>query len=263
MAKTPTLRRFAALYDLHWGYEISSGEKVPLHDPRAFSVTMQFLKDFKPHDLILGGDILDCGAVSHWNKLKPRKVEGFRLLKDAEECRKQVIEPLENMLPKDGRKVYIVGNHEDWLEDVMDKEPALSGLLDLKKLLRLQQWEVIPQGKGTWYGKLYYMHGDTIKGGTHCAKKGVDDYTRNVRFGHHHTYQAFTKTSPIDTELPHTGIALPCLCGREPGYMERIPNRWVQGFQWGYMSESGVPFEEHIAIIINGQVSINGKLYKA
>lgn len=256
------MRRFAALYDLHFGYETVGGHKKTLHDPAALNTTLKFLSDFKPQDLILGGDILDCGAVSHWTKHKPRKTEGMRLLRDAEECRAEVLDPLEAILPREGKRIYLIGNHEDWLDDAMDADPALEGLLDIRRLLGLGKWQVQPQGEGIDYGKLHYIHGDTVGGGEHCAKKGVIDYGQNVRFGHYHTYQVFTKTSPIKNKLPHTGIALPCLCTKDVGYNEKKPSRWVQGFQWGYMSSSGVPFEEHIAIIINGTLSVMGKVYR-
>jgi hypothetical protein len=256
-----SVRRFAALYDLHWGSENVGGHKKPLHDPRALDVTLQFLSDFKPHDVYLGGDFLDCGVISHHNKGKARKTEGFRLLRDAEECQKNVIEPLEKLVP--GRKIYQIGNHEDWLKDLADEMPGLEGMVEITKLLKLGKWEVVEQGKGIQYGKLYFMHGDTIKGGGEmCAKKGVMDYERNVRFGHFHTYQVYTKVSPVENEVARTGMAIPCLCRKDVGYMERIPNKWVQGFLYGYMTDKG-PFGEHIAIIINGQLVTNGKVYRA
>jgi hypothetical protein len=254
------LRRFAAIFDLHWGYENVGGHKKSFHDPRAWETTLKFLSDFKPQDIILGGDILDCGAISHHNQGKPRKTEGFRLLRDAEECHANVIKPLESILPKDGRKEYIVGNHEDWIEQLLDEDPALEGLIDIRQLLKLGKWNVTKQGGGVQYGKLYFVHGDTVTGGEHVAKAGVVNYERNLRFGHHHTYQTYTKTSPIDTLLPHTGIAVPCLCSKDVGYMRRRPNRWVQGFEYGYMSTKG-PFSDNIAVIINGQLVMNGKTY--
>lgn len=257
-----TMRRFAATYDLHFGWESVGGHKKPLHDPRAWGAALQFFQDFKPQDFFFGGDVMDCGAISHWNKGKPRKTEGFRLLKDAEDCYRDVIQPVEALLPRDGQKAYLIGNHEAWIDDLLDTDPALEGLVDIKKLLHLDKWQIVEQGRSIKYGKLHFIHGDTIKGGIHCAKKAVDDYGRNIRFGHFHTLQTFTKTSPLDNELPHTGVAIPCLCSKDVGFMKRSPNRWVQGFLWGYMSPTGVPFEEHVAVIINGQMSVNGKIYR-
>lgn len=256
------VRRFAALFDAHVGFESKGGHKKPLHDPRALDVAMQFLEDFKPHDVILGGDILDCGAISHHNKGKARKTEGFRLLSDAKECRRLVIDPIEKLVPRGGTLVYLTGNHEDWIEDLLDEQPALEGMVNIQDLLGLgDKWQVVEQGRGVTYNKLYFCHGDTVKGGEHVAKNAVISYERNIRFGHHHTYQVYTKTSPVDAEVAKTGVAVPCLCSKDVGYMERIPNKWVQGFEWGYIEEGGA-FEDHIAVIIRGRTVVSGHVYE-
>lgn len=256
------IKRFAALYDAHIGYESVGGHKKPLHDPRALSIALQFLEDFKPHDLILGGDILDCGAIAyHHNKGKPRKTEGFRLQRDAEECRNLLLNPLEKLLPSSGAKIYLTGNHESWIDDMLDSDPALEGLISVQTLLNLKKWTLIEQGRGYQYHKLYFLHGDTVKGGENCAKKAVLDYERNVRFGHYHTMQTFTKTSPVDAEVAKTGVAVPCLCSKDVGYMERIPNRWVQGFLYGWIDEESGVFSDQVAVIIRGKAIINGKVY--
>ena len=53
------MEKFVALFDMHWGYERDgSRHKVPLHDQKAISVAMQFIEDFKPDHVILGGDTL-------------------------------------------------------------------------------------------------------------------------------------------------------------------------------------------------------------
>lgn len=257
-----TVRRFAAIWDVHYGYETVGGHKKAFHDLKAWGACLSFLEDFKPQDFFFGGDILDCGAISHHNYGQPRKTEGFRLLRDAEECQTTIIKPIEAILPRDGRKVLILGNHEDWIEQLLDRDPALEGLVDIRKLLSLSsKWDVIPQGGGASYGKLYFLHGDTVTGGEFCAKKAVLEYERNVRFGHHHTFQTYTKTSPIDVKLPKTGIAVPCMCVKDIGYARRRPNRWVQGFLWGYMTEDG-PFADYVSVIVNGRMIANGKVYK-
>ena len=115
------MTKFVFLADLHYGFERKGGHKIPLHDAKAFDIVMKFCQDFKPDTLVLGGDMLDCGAISRHNHGKPGRVEGMRLLSDAEGCREGYIEPLAQLDVK--RKVYIIGNHEDWLGDVEDTLP--------------------------------------------------------------------------------------------------------------------------------------------
>ena len=251
------MEKFLALYDLHWGYERKGGHKVALHDPRALGAALAFARDFKPDHIILGGDILDCGAVSHHNKRTAGYTEGLRLLSDAKDCRKAVLEPLEALKPS--TMTYIIGNHEDWLQDIVDEVPGLEGIVDIKSLLKLDGWKIIPQGEAHKLGKLTFIHGDQFKGGEHTAKAAVTAYERNVRFGHFHTFQVHTKTSAIDAN-GHTGMAVPCLCKKSPRYGGGAPNRWVQGFLWGYVGKG--TFNDYVSVIVNGSVTVNGKEYR-
>lgn len=251
-------KRFVALYDAHFGSELRNGHKVPLHDPRAINVAMQFIKDFQPDHVILGGDMLDCGAISHHNKDKAGQIEGLRILADAKELRAKVIEPLEKSVP--GRLVYLTGNHEDWLNDLIVKQPGLAGIVDIKSILSLSaRWEVVPNGGASRLDKLAFVHGDQIKGGQNPAKAAVEAFNRNIFLGHFHTYQAYTKVNSLD-QHGHTGTVVPCLCKRDPSYGAGAPNRWVQGFLYGWTSPQ--QFNSYVPIIIGGKATINGKAYK-
>lgn len=253
------MERYVALFDIHWGYERdASRHKVPLHDVRACNVALAFIKDFKPHHVLLGGDILDCGAISHHRKGIVGQLEGLRLLAEAQECRERIIEPIAGLTP--GRLIYHIGNHEDWLQDVTDELPALEGIVDIRALLQLgKKWEVIPQGGISRLGKLVFAHGDQLRGGEHVAKAAVTAYEKSIRFGHFHTYQTYTKVAPVDT-AGHTGIAVPCLCKKGHRYGQGAPNRWAQGFLYGYLHPDG-SFNDYVALIINGKATINGKHY--
>lgn len=222
---------------------------------------LAFAKEFKPDTFIWGGDALDAGVISHHNHGKPGATEGLKLREDATEGRKAFIAPIEAIVPKAGDLIYMVGNHEDWLTDLTDQIPALEGIIDLPVLLKLDRWKVIPQGGAFNLGKLTFVHGDTVKGGEHVAKNAVVNYERSIRFGHHHTFQAYTKNSALDYKNAKTGICVPCLCTKTPKYGEGAPNRWTQGFCYGYIGEGGT-FHDYIAIIVDGKTVINGKVYK-
>lgn len=254
------MKRFIATYDLHFGYERIGGHKIPLHDLKAWNTVLAFAKDFQPDVWIHGGDMLDCGVISHHNHGKPGATEGLKLLADATEGRAIFIEPVEKIVGK-GELVYIVGNHEDWLTDLTDQLPSLEGLIDLDTLLKLKRWKVIPQGGAFNLGKLTFIHGDTIKGGENCAKAAVIGYERNIRFGHFHTHQTFTKNSALDYKNAKTGVCVPCLCSKTPKYGEGAPNRWAQGFLYGYMREGGF-FNDYVANIVDGTCTINGITYR-
>lgn len=254
------MHKFLATYDLHFGFERKNGHKIPLHDTKAWGATLAFARDFKPDTWIIGGDFLDCGVISHHNHGKPGATEGLKLIGDATEGRKFFIDPIEEIMGSK-EKVYLIGNHEDWLTDLTDKIPALEGLVDLETLLHLGKWNVVPQGGTYRLGKLTFIHGDTVKGGEHVAKNAVINYERNIRFGHHHSYQTYTKCSAIDLKNAKTGVSVPCLCGKSPKYGEGSPNRWAQGFLYGYIGDKGY-FNDYVVIVVDGQCIVNGKLYK-
>ena len=252
------MKRFIATFDLHLGFERRNGHKIALHDPKAWAAVMKFAQDFKPHTWIHGGDMLDCGAISHHNRGKPGRTEGLRLLADAEEGVKTFITPVEEVTLDD--LVYLTGNHEDWLNDLIDDLPSLEGVVNLTKLLHLEKWTVINQGGFYNLGKLTFIHGDQLSGGEHVAKNAVITYERSVRFGHHHTFQAYTKASPLAYKLARTGLAIPCLCTKDPKYGEGKANRWVQGFLYGYLHEGGA-YNDYVPIILDGKFTVNGKVY--
>lgn len=256
---TPKIERFVALFDLHYGYERKNGHKVPLHDSAALATTLDFIQDFKPHHVVLGGDILDCGAISHHNHGRPGAVEGMRLVTDATELSQEVIKPLEDLVP--GKLVYHIGNHEDWLQDLSDTVPALEGMLDIRTILKLsKRWEVIEQGAHSKLGKLIFVHGDQIRGNANPGKTAVEAYEKNIRLGHFHTYQTFTKTSAVE-DNGHTGTVVPCLCKKNPRYNEGAPNKWMQGFLYGYINQTDGSFSDYVAVIVKGKTIINGKVY--
>jgi UDP-2,3-diacylglucosamine pyrophosphatase LpxH len=256
------MKTFVSLFDLHYGYQRDSyRHKKPLHDLKAMDVALQFVSDFKPDHLVLGGDILDCGVISHHNRNKPGRTEGFRLRDDARELRTNFLDPLE-AANKKAKRYYITGNHEDWLEDMVDENPGYEGYTNLDRVLSLgAAWKVVPQGGHVNLGKLTFLHGDQLRGGEHVAKAAVVAYERSVRFGHFHTYQTYTKTSALDIKQGRTGIVVPCLCSKDPKYGEGAPNRWVQGLNFGWIHRDG-SYTDYVAIIVNGRTVINGKEYK-
>lgn len=255
------MQKYVALYDLHWGYERKNGHKVALHDIKAINAALAFASDFKPDTIILGGDALDCGCISHHNHGKPGATEGMKLLEDAKGLIDNVIKPLESLKAKN--YVYLIGNHEVWLQDLEELIPALEGFLDVQAVLKLDKgkWQVIPQGGAYHLGKLTFIHGDTISGGEHVAKNAVVNYEKNIRFGHFHTYQTYAKGSALEYKNGKTGVAVPCLCGKTPKYTRGRPNRWMQGFNFGYVDSGGF-FTDYVAIIVNGRTVVNGKEYR-
>jgi hypothetical protein len=252
------------MFDAHYGFErLSTRHYKPIHNMKAIEPIFRFMEDFKPNAFVFGGDQLDLGEVSHWNRAKRLSMEGLRLSETIEGFRRDIQDEVEKRMAPKSTLLWHEGNHENWLMDLVDENPALDGLLNLQQLLGLgDRWRFVPQGKTSRLGKLYFAHGDQIKGGEHIAKAGVLHWEKSIRFGHHHTYQVFTKTSALDARDTHTGVSVPCLCRRDLKYGEGKPNRWVNGFLWGTIYPDG-SFTDQVTIIVDGKFYANGKTYRA
>jgi hypothetical protein len=248
--------------DMHFGWERVNGVKRPIHNTKAINAMMAFVSDFKPDIFVNLGDALDCGSVSHWNKGKRRSVEGLRLIEDAAEAKKGLLEPINKILPANAQKVFHTGNHEQWLDDLLEEYPGLEGYIGVDQMLGLSEtgWTIIPQGGVSKFGKLYFAHGDTV-GGKHVADVAVNHYERSIRFGHHHTAQMATKISALDITDVRTGVAVPCLCNRGPSYTRGRADRWINGFGYGYVFPDG-SFTDTVVVIVGGRFHWNGRTYR-
>lgn len=239
------------------------GKLRDVHDVKAHSVLLQIASDFKPTHIINGGDGLDCGAISHHRLAEgARSVEGFRLSRDADLYRKEVLAPLEKLK---SARIYIEGNHEAWLEQFLDQVPGLEGAVSLDSLLKLSQngWTLKPQGSVvTIGGKLHFLHGDTVRGGDNCAKSAVISYGRSVLFGHYHTSQRYTKHNALDATDIHRGFAVGCLCRRDPRFIKSAPNRWSQSIALIEEETKTGQFQVNEIEISEGKAIYNGKIYR-
>lgn len=257
------MKRCVVLPDIHF----------PLHNKKAVSVAMKFVKWFKPDIVVLGGDALEMGPADHWAKEKCnlRKSEGQRLLRDYQDFDKEILTPLERMCPR-ARKVYLGGNHEIWAERLVDEFPALEGFVEVENALRLKErgWEWIPylvkQRHGGIHkgilkiGKLTIVHGEYTN--KYHAAKTADSFMKSVLYFHTHDLQVFTKVTVEDPNDFHTCSSGGCLSDRSPQYMWGRPNRWVHAFAVIYFQDNG-NFNLYIPVIIKGKFIFAGRTFSA
>jgi hypothetical protein len=208
-----------AVFDLHY----------PHHTERLWKNILRFTADFAPDVFLFGGDNMNMDAFDHWKreKNKRRQMEGVRVKKDYKGFQSAVLNPLEKRLPNACRKVFMLGNHEDWAKQYIDEHPESEGYYEIEHNLDLDDWEVYEYGQSAQVGKLHFIHGLYVV--QHNAAKTVSVYHRNVVYGHGHTYQAHTEITPLDSDA-HTGTQIPCACEMNPDYARNKPNAWLNGF---------------------------------
>ena len=236
-----------ALYDLHF----------PSHDKACLNAVCEFIKDFKPDWLILGGDQLQLDMISSYNQFKLKNLEGKRLYKDYKEFQIQVLNRIESLLPKNCKKFFMLGNHEYRIDRLIEKHPELEGLIELENHLNLKDWTIIPYNDTFSIGDMYFAHGWYWN--KYYAEKTLRIAQKMIFVGHAHTPQIHTAISPVYT-LPKQCTGIGCLCNINPEYLENAPNAWVHQFLFWYMFSDGT-FTYYTPIIINGRCIINGKVY--
>jgi hypothetical protein len=264
-----TPKKFILAFDIHTGWERAyvRGQFVErrVDNPAAINALLNFASDFKPDIWVFGGDQINCGPVSHWNRRKPRLVEGFKLADELDLFSSSILRHvIKDILPKRNRRlVWLPGNHEAWWDQFIEENPAVAGMSSIEKYLGLDKiagCELYSQGEVANIGKCYVMHGDVLPGGKYHARIAVETYRRNMRFGHYHQYEAATLINPLDEKDVHTAISAPCLCSRGASYGKNAPNKWVNGFIYGYAYPDGM-FHDTVVIMTGNEFIANEKLY--
>ena len=239
---------------------------IPNEDKPAMETALKIIQWYKPHTIVILGDFLDCTPVSHWLKenKRYRTKEGLRLKDDYDRANK-LLDKI--TIPSVKHLVYINGNHEDWINDAIESQPELDGLINLDIGLKFKERRErglklthLEYGEFFNLGKLWLTHGTYT--GTHHAKKHVESYGRSIVYGHLHDVQLYVKVCPIDIEDKHLGLSLGCLANKNPQFMENRPNNWVHAVGVGFLRKDGT-FNIDPIIISNGKATYAGKTFSS
>jgi predicted MPP superfamily phosphohydrolase len=249
--KVEGYKKVIALFDIH------IPNNIPLEG------IFKFIKDEKPDVVVLGGDIMDIQSLSHWaiNGNKRIQLEGKRFQKECDETNLF----LDNLMKSVGANcqiIYLGGNHESWVEQYIDQNPSMEGLINLPKMLFLKERKIrwIPYTDSENYykfGKLYYTHGEYTC--TNHAKKMLEVWNCNIRYGHLHSHQVWSKTGRRGIGDMHKAVSIPCLC-KEGDYLAGKSNNWSHGFHFAYVKPNG-NFLEYVIPIVDGHFLFNTKTY--
>ena len=185
--------------------------------------------------------------------------------KDYEEAG-EILRRHRQIVGKDCKITFFLGNHEEWGRKFVDKYPTLEGLIEPEIMLPLEElgMEVIEPRHLKKIGKIHFIHGDIHRGNfvsAAHAKKIVETYNRNVVYGHHHTQQSYTKISPAGIQDTHTAFCVPCLANTNPEWAGDRPNSWLNGFGVFYVSPTNFHLQTVVAVH-NSFIAPNGKEYR-
>lgn len=237
------------LSDIHLPYQI---DLKPL---------LAYLKDFKPDQIVLGGDILDGPdhGVDSWTMEQVEKRGYFCYDRDVK-LLKGLMHELKKVAPQ-AKIIYLEGNHEERYQRLVRRYPNT-----LRSRFRLDR-DACPSAKWISYGDYdsFYKVGDclfthgTIYPDCHAKKMALAYLPSKVVYGHIHDFQSYTTHNGDPRKPGRFALTAGCLCGRLPDYKRGMPNKWINGF-CTWVSIAGVTTPT-VHLIENGKFEANGKIY--
>lgn len=225
--------------------------------PKPYSVVRKFINDQKKFDeVILLGDFMDVAALSHWDLDKKRLIEGKRFDKECKLANQEL-----NFLQKHSKKItYLEGNHENFVERYLDKNPELEGMLEIPKKLHLKERGIKWVKMNDLYkvGHCYFTHG--MYSNKYHATKHLMTLGCNIVYGHVHR----TQMDMVNMKMqePVYAVGLGCLCGHKPHFMKNRHANWINGFAVMYYNTKTKDFNLYPINIIKDKFIFEGKEYK-
>lgn len=251
------IKKAVAVYDLHY----------PKYNKATVECVFDYVKENKPNVFIFGGDQFHFDCISHHTKHTPIFRTRRSYINDIEGFDRNILTPLEALLGNKCEKIWIIGNHEDWEQDLINEHPELEDAIGHVRLLRLEQrgWTIISLGHAYKLGKLNVIHGETLTGvgnqaGKFPSAKAVELYASNVLAGHTHAPQTFTRVSPVEHKNKWQGHISPIAGDVNPEYLRNRPTAWLNGFNIIDVYPNG-QFNYYAAIVIDGRFAFGGKSY--
>lgn len=238
--------------------------QLPFEDTVAVNAVEQLLKDLRVDYWIQLGDFMDFNYISRWTTENLKVLTGSTFVDDykyANEFLDRHIKLVRGKNP-DAEMVIIEGNHDFRPKVVIEKDPRYEGMIEFDRNLRLKEKNIkfIPfWSTGDIYtiGKANFIHG-YYTNDAH-AKKHVQNYGKNIFYGHLHDVQTFSIAQSGDHNSL-VGQSLGCLCKYQLDYVRGKPVRWQQAFAVFHFFPNG-DFTYNVVRIVRGRFIYNGKVY--
>lgn len=222
---------------------------------KSYQLVKDFLTEYKPNQIVLLGDFMDCTSVSHWLENKHLTLENKRFLKEVAFANKEL-----DYLQKWCKNiVYLEGNHEYWVNMYIEKNPQLQGILELPTVLDLEKRNIkwVELNKLYKLGKVYFTHGYLAT--KYHATKMLHSYGCSIIYGHTHNTQSAQLNMKMQEPIMAWGLG--CLCSHSPEYRKNMPSNWIDQFGILESDDTG-RFNFYPVNITDGQFIYGGKLYK-
>lgn len=155
------------------------------------------------------GDFVSMESLSHWNEAKRLTMEGQRYRADVDAGNQALDLLLQPLLEHNQRQrrlkmaqyrpewIWLLGNHEDWCAQYVEKNPQMAGFVDIARDLRLRErgMTVIPYRESHQIEGVIFSHSPINAAGKPCSGKHAllrssELSHRSTVFGHTHRWEA-------------------------------------------------------------------------
>ena len=224
-------------------------------------VVTRFMTAMKTKRILLLGDILDCGCISHHNAGKPGITCGQTLKKDYAHLQ-GIINGWHKSMP--GLSIdYLMGNHEEWVTQYIEAFPQLKGLLEIERNIKGVR-KFYPYNSVVKLGRLSCVHEPSIGRNQRvparfATKTLLEIMHDNAMGAHTHQSQQYAET--IYGVRPISSWILGSLCEINPGFLRGADGRWQNTFAIVTVEKSTGLFWVEIVWVIDHRIAYGGKLY--
>jgi predicted phosphodiesterase len=238
------IRPIVGIFDAH----------VPDHDPRLWSSWLDWCRDEKPAEVIIGGDFLELESCSeHGGVARPA------LFTEEIAAGKDALADIRRTNPT-AKITYLEGNHETRLRrKVVNRLPDLDGAVTLPDQLELRKLGVSwhKYGDVVRRGKLGFTHGWWTN--DHHAAKHLRKAKCSIAYGHTHRPQMYSDADADGDVIAAFGM--PCMRKLRPEWLDGQPVGWMQGFGVFYVHPDGRRFSPYMVLAFEGAFVWSGKGY--
>lgn len=232
-------------------------------DRPAVEAFLADLKDWNPDEVVLNGDIIECGGFLAAHHTLGYVAQTAYSWQEDIAAGNWFLDEVQKAAPKATLHI-IEGNHEDrverWIVDQTMRHGRdsefLRTLLGPDILLRVKERGILYHRRGEheipglppgWIklGKIFFVH--ELGGGKNAASAAVGRTAGNVVFAH--THQEDTATMV----LPGVGLVKAwnpgCLCTRVPLWRHSNPTNWSHGYAVQFIAKSGEFMHINVSIL--------------
>jgi predicted phosphodiesterase len=240
-----------------------SDTHFPHHDPAALGAAENLCRHIDPDVIVILGDLLDCYAVSRYDK-DPLRVNSLQSELDMATA---FLHRLRDHHPT-AEIIYKEGNHEERLQKFLwSKAPALASLrcMELSEQLELDELGIryVKANERYSLGSLTVTHGKAVRpesgnsGRSEMKRRGASGIS-----GHTHRLgRVFHTDEAGTTEWVEAG----CLCSFQADYIGDCAPNWQQGCVIGHQitAHDIDRIDLQIVPILNGVAHYQGDLITA